>query len=160
MFLNEAQHVHLQINNTSGRGVTKAQKEVIRKLFDDGVTKPKHILSAFKARNLDPPSTVQLNRYLVNYRKKKYGGATINANDLIKWCEDRTEVPGNVDQPFVLSHRINIDQATKTSDLGIFLTTLRLLKIATKSSFVQTDSTYKLNWQGNLIIIFNCKNRA
>ena len=64
------------------------------------------------------------------------------------WCEKRTEIPPDEDEPFVLNYHIFTETLNPDKhELRIMVSTGKL-QIACKSDLVQTDATYKITWQG------------
>jgi len=69
-------------------------------------------------------------------------------------------VPADEDTPFVIGHIIVPDSPkVEEQDLKIVLSSQRLLNFMPCSDFVQADATYKLTWQGYLIVIMGCRDK-
>jgi len=70
-------------------------------------------------------------------------------------------IPATDDQPFVVSYNINYENEDFDNDLldenesrfRIFITTKRLLYLASECRHIHADSTYKLNWNGFPVLI-------
>ena len=79
MYRTEADHDHTEDNVP---GIDETVKQCIEELYNDGITKPKLIVRALHSRLLRAPTYVQLNNYLVYYRRKKYGSYIISLGEL------------------------------------------------------------------------------
>ncbi len=76
-------------------------------------------------------------------------------------CETRSQLPDEEDQPFVIDYQIRIDKddlmtgpSIGTEKFRFSISTKRLLSLAAEfSRIIQADSTYKLIWNGNPVLI-------
>ena len=98
LYKTEGDHDH---HDDEIRGIDENIKQCVEQLYNDGITKPKLILRILRSRQLKVPSYVQLNNFLVYYRKQKYGSHTISLGELEQWCEENSNVPIDEYQPFV-----------------------------------------------------------
>ncbi|CAF3896417.1 unnamed protein product [Rotaria sordida] len=156
----EAEHQHHQDET---RGIDENVKKIIEDLFNDGIKKPKLILRALESRKVKVPTSAQLNNYLVYYRKKKYGSHKISLGELEEWCKNNETIPVDENQSFVVCYKIlyNGDEYEDDEDIEddaggkfrIFISSLRLLNIASKSQHIHADATYKIVWQGFPVLI-------
>ncbi|CAF4168170.1 unnamed protein product [Rotaria sordida] len=108
------------------------------------------------------PTLIQIKNYLVQYKKKKYGLHKISLGELEQWCEGNVEVPIDENKAFVVSYKILYDNEEYEDDedieedgnkFRIFISSVRLLNIASMSSHFHADATYKLVWQGFPVLI-------
>ncbi|CAF4727599.1 unnamed protein product, partial [Rotaria sp. Silwood2] len=128
-----------------------------------GIKKPKLILRALESRKVKVPTSAQLNNYLVYYRKKKYGSHKISLGELEEWCKNNETIPVDENQSFVVCYKIlyNGDEDEDDEDIEddaggkfrLFISSLRLLNIASKSQHIHADATYKIVWQGFPVLI-------
>ncbi|CAF1449502.1 unnamed protein product [Adineta ricciae] len=156
----ETEHQHHQ---DEVRGIDESVRKVIEDLFNDGIKKPKLILRALESRKVKVPTSIQLNNYLVYYRKKKYGSHKISLGELEEWCKNNETVPVDENQSFVVFYKIlyNNDEYEDDEDIEddtcdkfrFFISSLRLLNIASTSQHIHADATYKLVWQGFPVLI-------
>ena len=137
-------------NGSKGNGIDADVKLFINEQMQNGINKPKIILSNIKRNGLPVPKTTQLNNYLKQYRVKTLGVSTISMGELKEWCQSRSQVPANNDEPFIMSYEFGDDS---NQYIRFFITTTRLLQIALASSVIHADATYKLNWQGYPVLI-------
>lgn len=91
---------------------------------------------------------------LLSRSKIKYSQAAgptevskITLKALEEWCNSRTDLPENLDQLFTSKFSCELDNDKQ--QFHIFATTRRLLEPTQFSNILITDTTYKLNWQGN-----------
>ena len=89
------------------------------RLFEDGVTKPKAVLSALNTRGIEEPTTNQLNNFLLQLRRKRCGKSTINVSGLKKWCLDQSLVPTalDLDQPCVLAYNVDVEPPSEARSI-------------------------------------------
>ncbi|CAF2867894.1 unnamed protein product [Rotaria sp. Silwood2] len=93
--------------------------------------------------------------YYPNDSNEKYGASTISLGNLENSCAENSTVPQSEDETFVLSYHVqyeddiddNEDAMDGENKFRFFITTKRLLKIASISIRIHADVTYKLNWQ-------------
>lgn len=150
LFRTHADHNHDTIGVRSDYGITQQTKTEINKLLDLHL-KPKSILHTLKnIPGLKLPTIKQLNNYLSDYRKFKYGSKAISLEELEKWLQNHIDVPEDIHQVFVMSYCINESDPPK---FRFALSTKYLLKLASCATVLHADATYKLLWQGFPIFI-------
>ncbi|CAF1223319.1 unnamed protein product [Rotaria sordida] len=85
-----------------------------------------------------------------------------NLGELEQWCEGNVEVPIDENKAFVVAYKILYDNEEYEDDEDIeedgnkfrtFISSVRLLNIASMSSHLHADATYKLVWQGFPVLI-------
>lgn len=152
----DADHNHDDIGTRDDYGINAQTKNEINKLFDLHL-KPKAILAALqKIYGIKLPTKMQLNNYLSDRRRVKFGHHTIHLGELEKWIHDHETIPEDEDEPFVMKYWI------LESDQPIFrfvLTTRKLLKLACSIDILHADATYKLIWQGFPVLIIGTTNK-
>lgn len=84
-------------------------------------------------------------------------GKMIHLGDLMKWCDDSSNYPAEVDATFVLSHEIVKEKNSK--GFRFCMTTPRLLEMLSSMQTICIDATYKLNWMGLPLIILGTVDR-
>jgi len=158
VYKTEADHDH---TNAEVRGIDKDVKQCIEELYNDGIMKPKLIMRALQSRQLKVPTYVQLNNYLVRYKKQKYGSYIISLGELEQWCKENSDVPSDENKAFVVSYKILYEGEDIEDDeddvreriFRLFLSSVRLLNIASVASHINADATYKLIWQGFPVLV-------
>ncbi|CAF1531286.1 unnamed protein product, partial [Rotaria sordida] len=132
------------------RGIDENVNKCIEDLFNDGITKPKQIIRALQTRNFELPSYVQIKNFLVQYKKTKFGSYIVSLGELEQWCKQNINISTDENKYFVVSYKImyNDEEDVDGNKFRVFLSTVRLLNIASISSHIHADATYKLIWQG------------
>ncbi|CAF1356324.1 unnamed protein product [Didymodactylos carnosus] len=94
-------------------------------------------------------TTRQQVKSLVKYYRTKERPSAFSLQDLRGWCmlHSALPLPTDLDSLFVPYFKLNIDE------LFIFMTTRRLLSASSKSTYLQVDGTYKLNWNDFPLLI-------
>ncbi|CAF4253261.1 unnamed protein product [Rotaria magnacalcarata] len=132
-------------------GIRIELKNVIVKLFQNGYTTPKAILSELDKLKIIQPKASQIASFLATLRKKLYGPAQISLNYIKNWCIEKSIVPNDPDECFVANYYIKDDDDDPLFIL--FVTTRNLIKNCLNSNHICADATYKLIWQGYPVLI-------
>ncbi len=113
-------------------------KAKVLELLDNGMTKPKNILSVLEEQQLPPLTRVQINNLKQRLFKKTSGPLTCSLSEFLQWVKSREAVPEDEDQVFVSSYQYKLSKTkiNKIKDLRCFMTTKRLLRNATQSMFI------------------------
>lgn len=84
--------------------------------------------------------------YIVRKHKKTKTPKMLFLGQLIEWCEKNTEVPADVDTPFV----IGFDHSDEFDALNfkVVVSTKRMIQHCVGIEKLCVDATYKLNWNG------------
>lgn len=130
------------------RGIPSEIKEKIEELLRKRITTPSAILTSLEEIGIRNIGKQKIVNFLAQYRKKKYGEASISLTELKRWCKEREETPDDRDTPFVGAFCYKLD-SDEISYFRLFITTIRLLQNALKSQLVAADGTYKIIYQGN-----------
>ncbi|CAF4631602.1 unnamed protein product, partial [Rotaria sp. Silwood2] len=109
----EAEHEH---DSSTIRGIDTYVKKYVEDLFNDGVKKPKLILRALQSRKTNVPTLVQLNNYLVYYKKKKFGSHKTSLDELEQWCANHQNIATDKNESFVVSYKILYDDEEYEDD--------------------------------------------
>lgn len=156
----DAIHTHDDDENKEN-AVNKISGEVeaeIRKLFEQKRA-PKGILYDLVRQGLKAPSKSMLTTFLAKLRREKFGTQKLHYGSLEKWLKESSEIPLSDDQPFVISHVVNVnDNIPEESRFKFVVSTKRLLRNAIGCQRIHADATYKLVWQGFQIfsLILTC----
>jgi len=78
----ETEETHENHSNNPVRGLPSTVKAFVRRKFDDGVTKPNHLMNKIRVEKLPVPHKAQLISFLQAIRVKKFGPSIISAADL------------------------------------------------------------------------------
>lgn len=161
LFRCTSEHTHEEIKSHKPKISFDVQQE-IQRLFNLKL-KPKGILEALNEKQFPVPTMVQLRNFLTKIKKEKYGGTTISLGELEQWCLESCQNKLNLDMdaPFVVSYEVDynedLDDEKDINDNGtkfrFFISTRRLLNIASHARNIHADATYKLVWQGFPILI-------
>ncbi|CAK1582220.1 unnamed protein product [Parnassius mnemosyne] len=153
IFKTTSEHNHDQIGTRSEYGIPENVKREINKLFDLRL-KPKAILEALNnMTGIKAPSKRQLNNYLYDRSREKFGRAAIYLGELEKWT-----IPDDENEVFVFSyHVIEVEEPS----FRLALSTKKLLNIVCSTDILHIDATYKLIWQGFPVLVLGTtdKNR-
>jgi hypothetical protein len=150
-------------------GINQVTKDSIMRQLETGVQKPKTICANLANEILtNPEIEVPDDGQLLNFLQTLKGpnDKKLSFGELIALLAQHAVIPENPDHPFLL-YQVKIDdedeQKTfpeKQFDIPIskesfrfFVTTQRLLSIATGAKFIHADSTYKLIWNGFPVLI-------
>ncbi|CAF1159836.1 unnamed protein product [Rotaria sordida] len=147
IYKTETDHDH---HERKVRGIDENVNKCIEDLFNDGITKPKQIIRALQTRNFELPSYVQIKNFLVQYKKTKFGSYIVSLGESEQWCKQNINISTDENKYFVVSYKImyNDEEDVDGNKFRVFLSTVRLLNIASISSHIHADATYKLIWQG------------
>lgn len=145
LFRKEFEHDHHLIGSRSGyHGIDPETKRQINTLFDLHITKPRVVFNHLMEKpGLKMPTIMQLNNYLNDLRRRKYG-CSANLGKAKKWIANHTDVPENEHEAFVISYCVQ-ESSTK---ICYVLSTKKLLELASRCSVIHADATSRLNWQG------------
>ncbi len=90
---------------------------------------------------------------------------TISLGELEKWCLENQAIPVQDNEPFVVNFISNDDCSSYEEDdddgdkknsgayFALFISTKRLLEIASRATHIHADATYKLIWQGFPVLV-------
>jgi hypothetical protein len=162
LFNTTSDHTHDSIEERSSR-IPIEVKKIIQELFELKL-KPKAIIEVLHERGITLPTISQLNNYLRTIKSTKLGPTSISLGEIEQWClESSQSIPELDDTPFVVSYQIIYDDDNENEDVDdgddngnkfrFFITTKRLLQIASRSKKIHADATYKLVWQGFPVLI-------
>ncbi|CAF1118993.1 unnamed protein product [Rotaria sordida] len=162
LFRTTSDHTHDDIQEKPSRIPTEVKK-IIQDLFELKL-KPKAIVEVLHERGIALPSIHQLNNFLRTIKSTKLGPTSISLGEIEQWClESSQSIPESDDTPFVASYQIIYDDENENEDIDdddinenkfrFFITTKRLLQIASRSKKIHADATYKLLWQGFPVLI-------
>ena len=132
--------------------------------------KPKAILREINRSNNVSIKMATLRNMLQGIKKKACGGSiTISVGELEHWCVENSAVPEDDNEPFVVNHKFiyNDDEYESESEdeageevdtdteykFRYYMSTKRLLRLASNSKHICADGTYKLNWHGFPLIV-------
>lgn len=145
-------HTHNDIDTKANTGLPDEVKVVIKELWLLKI-KPKAILENLNNRQqLPKPSMRQVTNYLSVLNSQKFGRSSISLGEIEAWCEEKSIIPENEDEGFIVNYEID----TKEEDNPLFrfyVSTKRLLNLATFSTKLHADATYKLVWQGFPVLV-------
>ena len=138
---------HSNINkDQANNGLCTEMKVEIENIFVTGITQPERILRELARKEKPIPEKQKLIVFLRQLRKQHCGERIIHLNELEKWCVDNSNAPNNDIDCFVMRYETDY----QNQSFRIFFTSKKLMSFAEYcNGFVQTDSTYKLNFNMN-----------
>ena len=85
--------------------------------------------------------------------KKNFGASSILLSDILNWCTNNQDIPEDDDDVFASNFDVSSNENGEPT-MRLFFTTKRLIRItASNKVHICADATYKLNWQGNPVLI-------
>ena len=146
-FENSCEHEH----TSSHRGLSGEQKAIVKRLYDQGLSKPSLIVKAFEAEAIETPAPSKIITFLRSYKTSLNECNHISLGQLKTWCEEHNAQPNDIDESFILNFYINQNEDEPV--FRFFVTTLRLIGFLKLSYVVTIDTTHKLIWQGYPVLI-------
>ncbi|CAF1487839.1 unnamed protein product, partial [Rotaria sordida] len=129
IYKTEADHDH---RNNELCGIDENIKKIIEELYNDGIMRPKLIIRALQSRRIK----------------------VLTLGELEQWCKNNLDIPIDENTAFVVSYKVLYDdeEYEDVEDGGgnkfrVFISSIRLLNIASMSQHIHADATYKLIWQ-------------
>ncbi|XP_047999155.1 uncharacterized protein LOC125236407 [Leguminivora glycinivorella] len=111
MYRTGCDHDHENIGNKSDYGISQETKDEINKLYALHV-KPQSILKRLsEIENMKVPSKRQLNNYLSDHRRAIYGPSTISLGELEQWLINKSQIPEDDNEPYVVSFHTTYTRA-------------------------------------------------
>ena len=98
-YKNFVKHEHHHIE----RDLTPEQKEIIRRLYSDGLTKLSLILIAIENEDVDTPHKSTVVSFLSRHKVNMYGKNQISLGELAKCCSDHSARTEELDKGFVFN---------------------------------------------------------
>ena len=150
-------HDHENIGTKNDYGISQKTKDQINKLYALHL-KPKAILMRLsEMKNIKVPSKKQLNNYLSDRRRVIYGPSTISLGELEQWLINKSQIPEDNDEPYVINYYVNEGE---NPTFRFAIGTKSLLKIANLTTNLHADATYKLIWQGFPVLVVGTTDKA
>ena len=162
LWTNSHDHDHSQEFKAKEWGINEITKLEIEKLYKSKVTGATRIIYALRemmdkksqtyVAGLEEPTPIQINNYVNNVIKKKIVKPNFSYSDLAKWVNEHKDVPDDEHEPYVIDSYINVnDKVPNTSVIRIALSTRYLVSLAKRKNHICADTTWKTNWQGNIL---------
>jgi len=155
-----AKNEHDRTNSTRCNFFSVEAKKNIKELFYLKL-KPKKIYEALQERNFKI-TVNQVHNYLTQLRKQKFDPTTLSLEEVDSWCQEKSTIPQSEDETFIVSFYVHYEDDTNDDDEDViddgnkfrfFMSTKRLLKIASTSTNLHADATYKSIWQGFSVLV-------
>ena len=133
--------------------------KVVIKEFYELKLKPGAIIEALYDHGIVAPSISQWNSYLRTLKTRGFSATGIKLGEVEPWCmELSSSIPASDDVGFVVSYGIIDDGDYDDNDndgnkFRFFVSTKRLLRIASTSKRIYANTTYKLMWQRFPVLI-------
>ena len=127
----------------------------IEELFDMRL-KPKKIYEVLEERNFKITCN-QVNDYLTQLRKQKSSPSTLSSGELKSWCQSKLTVSQSEDKPCVVAFHIHYEDDIDDDDKNVVDDDNKFRffcpQIASISTKLHADATYKLNWQSFSVLV-------
>lgn len=172
LYRKQAVHDH----DESGNKVSVMSDEVknsIRTYVSEGLTLKK-ILYRFRDKtDIVQPTKAQVESQIKRCRKELFGDSAISVTEMVKFCEEHSSVPDDIDEAFILAYEhsplnstddeysdesddeeTSVGQQRKGNWIRIIATTKRLLANSARSIILHADTTYKIVIQRYPILNF------
>ena len=126
-------------------------------------SKPKKIYEVLEEQNFKITRT-QMNNYLTQLRKQNFEPSTLSLGELQSWYQSKLTVPQSEDEPFVFGFHIRYEDDSDDDDNDVvddgnkfrfLLSSNRLLQIASISTKLHANATYKLNCHGFPVLLLD-----
>lgn len=95
---------------------------------------------------------IQISNLIHRFKVKQYGPRNMTLNELKLYCDKHKNVPDDQDEVFVAETYFQ-PGIEVVDELRIFLTTKRLICMATKANHLCIDANYKLLWLDYPVIV-------
>ena len=128
------------------QGVTnEAKPKVIRRNMDNA-----NLFSDGKV-----PTSLELSNKIAHVRKQVYGSNQIfNTHQLREKINEYTEVPEEDNKAYIAASNVEDEKEDEEPRFNIIWTSKKLMK-RISNDMIQDDATYRLLWQGNLVLTFS-----
>jgi hypothetical protein len=137
--------------------ISEGVKHEVKKLVDfDSRIKPKAVLESLSKNGMEVPKKNLINNYLAFLRKKKFGSSTISLGELERILIEKTAIPTNDTDSFVVAYVIEYNEPTF---FRLFVSSKTLLTLARNVKHIHADATYKLVWQGFPVLVVGTTDR-
>lgn len=137
-----------------GPALTSDVKNKNEELADQKL-KPIIIQDRLRELQLPIPKTYQVENHLAKYRREKFGPASISQTERRKLLDAHKNISAEPDAPFVLQDDTNEDYHT----FRFFITSRVLISNAHGAKHFNADATYKLMWQGFIVLVVGTTDR-
>lgn len=128
----------MHVQNNKKRGIDEGVKEMIRELYNFGVTGPMNIIYALRDKKVDKekiPSRRQIYNFLYELKQELFGPATITYSELKNWCQNNlSNNLTNENDPYVVDYYVSIPGKLIDITLPVNFT----------YNFVQLDQYFRL----------------
>lgn len=91
----------------------------------------------------------QCDNYIQRLKVKLFGSPKASVGEIIRLWKQDNKVPTDENEPFV----VNYEGDAETSELRVFISTVKLLTTTAKSDHLAADATYKLVWERFPILV-------
>ncbi|CAF2829451.1 unnamed protein product [Rotaria sp. Silwood2] len=114
VILFRANNEHNHTDSSKRYFFSEEMKQNIQELFDMRL-KPKKIYEVLEEKNFMITRN-QVNNYLTQLRKQKFGPSSLSLGELESWCQEKHTVPQSDDEPFVVSFHIHYEDDSDDDD--------------------------------------------
>lgn len=147
LYRKSAAHTHDQLQNVVKAKVKDSVKDLIIQQFKDG-RKPKKIFyNLLESKDIplnDTPTHKQVVSIINTFKRSNYGEKPITMRQLSNFVAKHSEQPQSVDEPFIVRYEKSARNVREDKFFRFFVTTSRLLNMASKAAIVHADATHKV----------------
>ncbi|RNA14103.1 hypothetical protein BpHYR1_024392 [Brachionus plicatilis] len=150
MSTDEHNHPGLDTESDSNRLSFQIREEIIR-IYENETHQTNLIIEKLRMKNFKA-TKIQIYNLIHRYKINQSESKNTTLNQLRDYCSSHKSTPLDSDQVYIpdtyFRYGLNV-----LEEFRIFLTTKRLIQMATKANCVHIDVTYKLLWHGLPVII-------
>lgn len=162
---NQYDHDHDALLEGTPRPISDEMLQFITGLFECGTTKTNEIIAHIDyARSKNglfqeeaTPKKIQI-EYLLRKFRCAEAPSMLNLGDLVKWCQENSQFPSDINEAFVIAHEASSHDDTNLS-FRFVLSTPLLLQKCLESKTIAIDATYKLNWLDYPLMVYGTVDR-
>ena len=134
IYVSDNCHDHTTVE-TIKKKISSSSREKVLELIDMGVTQPRKILKELEKANLPMLTKIQISNLKARENIKVNGKATCYLNEWLLWIKQRSHIPEDDDEVFVVDHSYEMSKSNpnKIKDMRCFFTTKRLISNSLKS---------------------------
>lgn len=152
LFRKNHQHDHDNLVNKAYEPISGDVKQRVIDMYRNR-SSPKSILYVLdRDENIPQMSITQIYNIIKAYKNKEFGQSGVSLNDLTEFVKHKINIPDDPDEAFVVA----FDRPNQDEDVEpwfrMFVSTKRLLDLATLAKNIHADGTYKLTVEGHPLL--------
>lgn len=153
IFRKNLPHDHDNLQNKSFARIADEVKQRVIELYKNRST-PKSIMYVLSNDENMPQLSIQKVYNIIKaYKNKEFGDSGVTLNGLTEFVRRKMDVPEDPDEAFVVA----FDRPNQNEDVEpwfrMFVSTKRLLQLATLAKNIHSDTTYKITVEGHPLLV-------